>query len=100
MNPWIIVTAIIALGVAYVLLPISLEVFFRYRLRKFLQCPVTGEEAWVLIDARRAGVSAAFGRPSLRIKSCSMWPARSACGRDCLRLPPAAMRHAREPRAA
>lgn len=84
MKPWIIVTAIIALGVIYVLLPIGLEVFLRYRRRKFLRCPVTGDEAWVLIDVRRAGVSAVLGRLSLRVRSCSLWPPRDNCGRDCL----------------
>lgn len=85
MNPWIVLTATIALGVIYVALPVALGAFFRYHRRKYLRCPVTGDEAWVLIDAHRAGASAAFGRPSLRSKSCSLWPARSACGRDCLR---------------
>jgi len=80
-------TAIVALGIVYVMLPIGLETFFRYRLRKPLHCPVTGEEGWVLLDARRAGVSAAFGRSCLRVKSCSLWPARDACGRECLNLP-------------
>ena len=84
MNPWIIVTAIIALGIIYVLLPIGLEAFFRYRRRKSLRCPVTAERAWVLFDARRAAVSALLGRPSLRVRSCSLWPARESCARQCL----------------
>ncbi len=100
MNPLIVIGVIIALGVAYVALPVALGEFLRYYRRKFLRCPVTGDEAWVLIDARRAGVSAVFGRPSLRIKSCSLWPARYACGRDCLCLPPEAMHDTREPTAA
>ncbi len=85
MSPWIVLP-ILALGVLYVALPVALEVFARYRHRKFLRCPVTAEEAWVLLDARRAAVSAAFGRPSRRVRSCSLWPAHYACGRDCLRL--------------
>ena len=84
MNPWIVLPAIIALGVVYVMLPMGLEAFFRYRTRKPLRCPVTAEEAWVLINARRAGLSAAFGHPSLRVRSCSLWPARYNCRRDCL----------------
>ncbi len=96
MKPWIIVTAIIALGVVYVLLPIGLEAFFRYRRRKFLRCPVTGDEAWVLIDARRAGISSVLGRLSLRIRTCSLWPGRYACGRECLHLPEREMRGVRE----
>lgn len=77
--------------------PFGLAEFFRYRLRKVLRCPVTAAEAWVLIDARRAGFSAVFGHRSRRIRTCSLWPARHACGRDCLRLPD---REMREPEAA
>ena len=83
MNPWVVLP-IIALGVLYVMLPVALTVFGRYRFRKFLRCPVTSEEAWVLVDARRAGVSSLFGRPSLRVRSCSLWPGRSECGQGCL----------------
>lgn len=86
MNPLTIVVAIIALGVFYVLLPVVLEAFFRYRRRKQVRCPVTREEAWVLVNAPRAGLSAAFGRPSLRVRNCSLWPPRDNCGRDCLAL--------------
>lgn len=99
MTPWIVV-AVIALGVVYVLLPVTLEVFARYCRRKFLNCPLTAEEAWVLLDARRAALSAAFGPPSRRVRSCSLWPARAACGRDCLRLPESELRDLREPGAA
>ncbi len=86
MNPWIVLP-IIALAVLYVLLPVALAVFSRYRLRKPLQCPETSAEAWVLVDARRAGVSSLFGRPSLRVKSCSLWPGRFGCGQGCLKKP-------------
>ncbi len=86
MNPWSILSGIMALGVVYVLLPVVLEAFFRYRLRKQVRCPVTREEAWVLVHAPRAGLSAAFGRASLRVRNCSLWPPRDNCGRDCLAL--------------
>ena len=83
MNPWIVLPAIVALGIVYVMLPIGLETFFHYHRRKVLHCPEVGDEAWVLIDARRAGLSAAFGHPSLRGRSCFLWPPRDNCGRGC-----------------
>ncbi len=100
MNPWIVLAGIIALEVVYVALPVALGEFFRYYRRKVLRCPVAGDEAWVLFDARRAGLSAVLGSCSLRVKGCSLWPARYACGRDCLRLPDKEMRDTREPAAA
>ena len=84
MNPWIVLPAIVALGVVYVMFPIGLSALSHYRLRKPVRCPVTGEEAWILVNAPRAGVTAAFGHPSLRVRSCSLWPPRDSCGRDCL----------------
>jgi hypothetical protein len=95
MNPWTVLPAIVALGVIYIMLPTGLHAFLRYRPRKELCCPVSGDEARVLIDARRAGLSAALrGHPSLSVRDCSLWPARSGCGRDCLKLPAAEMRQA------
>jgi len=88
MNPWIVLPAIIALGLVYIMLPTGLQAFFRYRPTKLLRCPETGDPARVLIDARRAGLSAALrGSPSLSVRECSLWPVRSGCGRDCLKLP-------------
>ena len=96
MNPWIVLPAIIALGVIYIMLPTGLQAFLRYRPRKALCCPVSGDEARVLIDARRASLSAALrGHPSLSVRDCSLWPARSGCGRDCLNLPGDRMRDLR-----
>ena len=93
MNPWIVLPAIIALGVIYIMLPTGFHAFLRYRPRKELCCPVSGDEARVLIDARRASLSAALrGRPSLSVRNCSLWPARSECRRDCLNLPDHQMR--------
>lgn len=97
MNPWTVIPAIIALGLIYIMLPTGLHAFRRYRPRKALSCPVSGEEARVVIDAGRAGLSAALrGRPSLSVRDCSLWPARSGCGRECLNLPDDQMRDLRE----
>jgi hypothetical protein len=88
MNPWIVLPAIVALAVVYVMLPTGLLAFFRYRLRKLLRCPRTGEGAQVRFDSGWAGLSAALtGHPSLRVSLCSLWPERSGCGRECQKLP-------------
>lgn len=85
MNPWIVLPAIVALGIVYVMLPISLETFSRYHRRKVLHCPEVGDEVWVLIDARRAGISAAFGH----LPSCPQLFAVAGAVRVRTRLPPA-----------
>lgn len=82
-GPLIAVAAVVTLGVMYVLVPLAAHTFQRYRNRKVLQCPQTQGLAEVDIDARRAALSSLFSRPILRIKACSLWPARKGCDQDC-----------------
>lgn len=86
MDPWTALTAIVALAAVYVLLPVTGEVFFRLRRRRRLNCPETGAKVEMGVDARWAAFTAAFGQPRLRVRSCSLWPERSACGQSCLSL--------------
>ena len=87
-QPWILVAAIVAIGVVYVLIPVFTETFFRFRGLRRLGCPVTGAAAEVHIDASHAAFTDAFaGRPRLRVGSCSLWPAQRGCGQRCLTQP-------------
>jgi hypothetical protein len=96
MNPLLVLPAIIALSVGFVMLPVGLAVYAQYRRRKFLRCPETAAGAQIRVDARRAGLTAAVGRPLLRVTTCSLWPERQGCAQDCLDLPASAMRDLRE----
>lgn len=49
-----------------------------------LRCPVTERDTLVGVDAYGAGVAAAFGGSSLRVRGCSLWPENSGCGQECL----------------
>ena len=83
-TPWIVLAAIVAVAVVYVLLPVIVEVFLRFRARRQLTCPETGMDAEVGVDPLVAGFTAAFRHPVLRVKSCSLWPKRAGCGQACL----------------
>ena len=90
-QPWVLLAAIAGLGFAYVLVPIFLLTFSRFRAARDvlspLLCPVTRERACVSLDAFHAGLTdACVGRPRLRVKRCSLWPARAGCSQECLRL--------------
>ncbi len=95
--PWVVIAAIIAVAVGYVLLPVAADTFRRFRTKRSLSCPVTGGEAEVGIDAGRAAWTSAFGRALLRVKNCSLWPARKNCPQDCLHLPETEGEGARRP---
>jgi hypothetical protein len=86
-NPGIVIAAILALAGLYVLLRRVTHIFGCFREPRSLPCPETGTTAEVSIDASRAAVTSAFGRPNLRAKGCPLWPARSGCPESCLRLP-------------
>ena len=84
-TPWIIIAAIAAIAVLYILLPVAADTFSRYRAKRVLRCPETGGEAEVSVDASRAAFFSTLGRTILRVKDCSLWPERKGCGQDCLK---------------
>ena len=84
-TPWMALAGIIALGMFYVTLPIFLDFFRRYRNKRVLRCPDTGNLAEVDINAPRAALSSLFGKPVLKIKDCTLWPKRKGCGEGCVK---------------
>ena len=84
-TPLILAAAIIALGGLYVLLPLVIHTFQRYRNKRVMTCPETGSPAEINIDAQRAALSSAFDRPLLKIKNCTLWPKKKGCDEDCIK---------------
>ena len=82
--PWLVIAAIIAVAVCYVLVPVVADTFRRFRAKRSVKCPETGREAEIDLDAGQAALTSAFGRALLRVKSCSLWPARKNCAQDCI----------------
>jgi len=56
----------------------------KYRGRRLVVCPETGQPAAVLLAAWRLAGSAIFRPPALRLQDCSRWRERAACGQPCL----------------
>ena len=83
-HPGLVLVAILALALLYVLMPLVADTLRRFRGPRMLSCPEAGSEAEVGIDASHAALTSAFGRPLLRVKSCSLWPERERCRQDCL----------------
>jgi hypothetical protein len=80
----ILVLAITATAVFYVVLPVIAHAFTRYRRARALPCPETGNTALVQIEAGRAALTSAVGAPDLRVEDCSLWPARKDCAQACV----------------
>ncbi len=83
-NPLTAAGPIMLVGAVYVVLPVMLHAYTRFRGTRPVTCPSDTEAATVQLDAVRAGVTAAFGAPNIRISQCSRWPQRMQCGRGCL----------------
>ena len=84
MNPLILIGAILALAVFYVLGPVLGSEFRKVRGKRLVTCPETEKPAAVEVDASHAALSAALGHEELRLSSCSRWPEREGCGQECL----------------
>jgi len=81
---WVLIAAVILIGFFYVLVPLVINTFQRYRRKRALRCPETGMLVEVDIDAKQAAFSSPFGKPLLRVKNCPLWPEKENCHMECL----------------
>ena len=93
-NPMMLMGALLALAVLFVLAPLTMHIFWRYRERSALRCPETGRLTSVQVDAGKAARTSMFGDPKLRIKDCARWPEKKNCNQKCLEIPPFPYRRA------
>ncbi len=83
-SVWVLIAAVILLGFFYVLVPLVINTFQRYRGKRVFRCPETGMLVEVDIDAQQAAFSSPFGKPLLRVKNCTLWPEKEGCHMECL----------------
>jgi hypothetical protein len=93
-ESFMLIGAIMTLAALFVLTPVTLHVYGRYRDQRALRCPETGRLTSVQIDAGKAARSALFREPKLRIETCARWPERKSCNQKCLDIPPFPYRRA------
>jgi len=86
-SPGILIVAILAVAVLFVLVPRVLHTLAHYRAPRALPCPETGEPVRLDLDASRAALTSAFGRPRLRVSWCTRWPQRRRCAQECVASP-------------
>jgi hypothetical protein len=80
----ILITATVVIGLFYVVLPFTHDVYRRFRYRKVVSCPETYRLAEVRLHAAWAALTAIFRKPVLRVKSCSLWPKKKGCAESCV----------------
>jgi hypothetical protein len=58
--------------------------WWKFRGQRVVTCPENERPAGVVMDARHAAASSAFGAAELRLSDCSRWPEKAGCGQPCL----------------
>ena len=82
---FLLIAGIIALGLYYMVAPVMLSAYRRYRGRRTIICPETDQIVEMQLKAGRASVMTAFGKQDLRVKWCSLWPGRKSCAQECVK---------------
>ena len=83
---WAVYTVIAYFALA-LLIPIAwvlVPVWRKARVAQQVNCPAAAAPSLVQLDPWYAARHRAFGGYELRIRTCSQWPARQQCGRECL----------------
>jgi len=82
----IVLLAIFAVGVLYVLLPIGMDAYFRLGGPRVVTCPETQTPVEVDLDPGFGARTTLRGRPMLRVKGCELWQDAQSrnCAQGCL----------------
>jgi hypothetical protein len=78
---WVLLAVVVAAGLGAWRFT---RAWLLYRGRRVIQCPENRRPAGVVVDARRAALTALGSGPQLRLSTCSRWPERAGCGQQCL----------------
>lgn len=62
----------------------AMRAYLKYRGKRIVSCPETRQAAAVRVAAGDAALHATIGEEELRLKECSRWPEREACGQLCM----------------
>jgi nucleotide-binding universal stress UspA family protein len=92
MNPWIVLLALAAVALVFVLVPVGATGVAAWRRPVRLTCPRAGKEAQVRVSPMGAAVAALFGRNTAGIERCSLWSEVRVCHEECVALPEAERR--------
>ena len=85
---YLLIGGIVFLGSIYVIAPLVTDSYRRYRKRRTVVCPETGQIAEVELKAVRASLMSALGKHWVRVKGCSLWPRKKCFGQECMEYRP------------
>ena len=80
-----LMAGVVSLGLYFVAAPVFVSAYRRYRNRKTIICPDTGQIVEVDLKAVRASLMSTLGKHSVRVKWCSLWPRKKDCAQECVK---------------
>jgi hypothetical protein len=80
-----LIAGVVTLGLYFVIAPVATNTYRRYRKRRTVICPDTGQIVEVELKAVQAGLMSALGKHWVRVKWCSLWPRKKGCAQECVR---------------
>jgi hypothetical protein len=81
---FLLIAGVVVLGGMYVVAPVVSYTYRRYRGRKTVVCPDTGQIAEVELKAKQASLLSALGKDWVRVRWCSLWPRKKGCAEKCV----------------
>src|SRR5262245_27661953 len=63
---------------------LAIRTYMKYGGKRIVTCPETKKPVAVEVDKRLAASTAIEGETRLRLESCTRWPERADCGRECV----------------
>jgi hypothetical protein len=88
MDAKLLVLTILAIALLYVVLPVALDVHRRFRGKRTVVCPETGNAEEIRLDAWHAAATAVPGPPRRYVVACTRWPAGEDCRQGCVASAP------------
>ena len=82
---YILLILVVAVALAVVFeVTRALRTYLKFRGERIVSCPETHEAAGVRVAAGKAAAQSLVGAPEIRLRECTRWPEKEACGQDCL----------------
>jgi hypothetical protein len=83
-SPGPVILMILAIGAIFILLPVALLALSEHSRPRKVVCPETGRPATIRLDRGRAARGAIFGKESLSVEDCMLWPEKEGCAQACI----------------
>ncbi len=81
---FLLIAGVAILGLYFMIAPVAINTYRRYRKRKTIICPDTGQIVELDLNAVHAGLMSALGKHCVRVKWCSLWPRKKGCAQECV----------------